>query len=379
MAGLYLHIPFCSKACFYCDFHFSVNRKNEDALVDALLRELRYYGKDSETDFFKGTKLDTLYFGGGTPSILSLEALNTILNSVHKNFDFNPDPEVTLEANPENLSEENCERFSSLGINRLSIGIQSFYDHHLTWMNRSHRAEEAIRGLENAQKTGFKNLSADLIYGFDGLNADEWLANLETITKYKVDHLSCYALTVEKNTPLYKLILQGKYKTTQEEVQAEHFDILMQWAEKNGWNHYEVSNFCRENNFSRHNRSYWEGKPYLGIGPSAHSFDTKIRRWNVSDNRSYIEALRTGKPDFEEEILTIENKMNEYLLTGLRMKEGINLNHLPGMGKRSFMNLHKQKLDLFVSEGLMVLSDPMLRLSSKGKMFADRIACDFFV
>ena len=272
MAGIYIHIPFCAKACFYCDFHFSVNRKKMDQMVEALIAEINYFGVKGESDFFGKQALSTIYFGGGTPSLLSGTQIQSILETIRKNYPLQKELEITLESNPDDLTLERCKWFKEAGINRLSIGIQSFFEEHLQWMNRSHNATQAKKCVENAIRSGIDVITIDLIYGFAGLTDAQWLENLEIANELNINHLSCYSLTLEERTPLKKLVETGRYDSPREEDAERQFGILMDWAEKNGWEHYEISNFCRKKQYSKHNTGYWKGETYLGIGPSAHSY-----------------------------------------------------------------------------------------------------------
>jgi oxygen-independent coproporphyrinogen-3 oxidase len=379
MAGIYIHIPFCAKACFYCDFHFSVNRKKMDEMVTALLAEIRCFGNQGNSDFFGDQTLSTIYFGGGTPSLLSGLQIQAILNAIRENYKLKDQLEITLESNPDDLTLERCKWFKKAGINRLSIGIQSFYEEHLQWMNRSHNAEQAKSCVENAIQSGIDVITIDLIYGFPGLTDAQWLENLELANALNVNHLSCYSLTLEERTPLKKLVETGRYDSPREEDAVRQFGILMDWAEKNGWEHYEISNFCRKKEYSKHNSGYWKGETYLGIGPSAHSYNKTQRRWNVRDNAGYVENWLNNHPVFEEETLTLSEKTNDYILTALRTQWGLDLilaNKISGM---DFGQKNQTILQKFKDLGMIEIKSDKITLTNKGKLYADGIASELFL
>jgi oxygen-independent coproporphyrinogen-3 oxidase len=379
MAGVYIHIPFCAKACFYCDFHFSVNRKKMDEMVEALLAEIKYFGNKGKQDFFGNQALSTIYFGGGTPSLLSGLQIQAILNAIRENYNLQEDLEITLESNPDDLTLERCRWFKEAGINRLSIGIQSFYEEHLHWMNRSHNAEQAKTCVENAIQSGIDVITVDLIYGFPGLTDEQWLKNLEMANDLKVNHLSCYSLTLEDRTPLKKLVETGRYNSPREEDAVRHFEMLMDWAETNGWEHYEISNFCRKKQYSKHNTGYWKGEKYLGIGPSAHSYNKLERRWNVRDNLKYIEKWVLNEPCFEIETLSISEKANDYILTSLRTSWGLNINELSEILGSDFYTNNQNTIQKFINIEMIEHKDNILLLTKKGKLYADGIASELFV
>ena len=322
MAGLYIHIPFCRKACHYCNFHFSTQLKNIQPLVDAICREI-----DNEAPKFNN-KLSTLYFGGGSPSILSHSQLSQIFTAVSTHFDISKIQEITLEANPEDMVRESIEQWKSLGVNRLSVGIQSLNDDELQWMNRSHTAKQAIQSLEIAREIGFNNFSIDLIYGSEKKSLSQWQQELQWVNSIGVNHLSCYALTIEENTPFGKWAKSNKLKTPPDEHAEEQFLYLSQWATQNHWEHYEISNLSKVGHRAIHNSNYWAGLPYLGIGPSAHSFSGHSRRWNISNNALYIHGIQNSTPTFTEEILSKKDIVNEFLLTQLRLTKGVNIQEI---------------------------------------------------
>ncbi len=373
MSALYIHIPFCRQACNYCDFHFSTSLKTIDSMVESIVHEL-----ELRKDYLAGEAVDTIYFGGGTPSLLNVSDIDRMLKAARKLYIVNEKVEITLEANPDNLTPEKCMELFESGINRLSIGIQSFHNKDLLFMNRSHNAEQAIASVKNAQAAGFKNLSIDLIYGVPNHEPLQWNKNLEIAFGLGVDHLSCYALTVEPRTTLADMIRKKKIPELEDEKTLQDFETLMDSSAKEGFEHYEISNFARNKKYSAHNTSYWQGKKYLGVGPSAHSFDGVSRQWNVSNNQLYIRALTENTIPFEREVLTDKNKFNEYILTSLRTMWGINTKLiLEKFGEVAHVMAVSQLNDL-VSDGLISKEEENFILTRKGRFLADRIASDLF-
>ena len=368
MAGIYIHIPFCRQACHYCNFHFvtSLRRKNE--LTAALLSEI-----EQRKDYLKREVIKTIYFGGGTPSLLQISDLRLQIEKVEQIFQIGGNPEITIEVNPDDITEEKLKEWKAIGINRLSIGVQSFFDEDLEWMNRAHNSQQAVSSLQLANQY-FENISIDLIYGTPTLTNEKWKQNVDTAISFGIPHLSCYALTVEEKTPLYKMIKQHKADDVIPEQQSEQFLLLMQWLEEAGYEHYEISNFAKPGFRSRHNSSYWSGKKYLGIGPSAHSYDGASRQWNISNNNVYIDSISKRIISFEKEILTETQKLNEYIMTSLRTIEGLNLNSLP-VDSRSVM---KDAAKKFIENGLMIGEAKYLKLTREGKLLADGIAAELF-
>lgn len=376
MPGIYLHIPFCRQACHYCDFHFSTSLKQKDELVQALLKEI-----ELQQNFFSepASSIETIYFGGGTPSLLEGNEIKSLLDKIKKHFPVTPGAEITLEANPDDLSAERLSMMKAAGINRLSIGIQGFDDADLKWMNRTHTAAEAIQSVRRAQAEGFDNITIDLIYGTPLLTDEQWKKNLDQAFTLNVQHLSCYALTVEPKTALAHFIEEKKQEGIDENKQARHFEILMEEAQQNGFEQYEISNFARDRHYSKHNSAYWRGEKYLGLGPSAHSFDGSTRQWNIRNNNEYIRAINTGKLPSEKEVLTPENKFNEYIMTSLRTMWGCNLEQMrKAFGPERAENFFRQTQP-YISEGLMIRQKQNFILTSKGKLFADKIAAELFV
>jgi oxygen-independent coproporphyrinogen-3 oxidase len=373
VAGIYVHIPFCRQACLYCNFHFSTLLKQKNDLIDALLKEITM-----NTAFAGSETIATIYLGGGTPSLLDAKELNAIFNTLHSKFSIASDAEITLEANPDDISPEKLLMWKQAGINRLSIGIQSFFEEDLKWMNRAHNAQQAMRCISEAQDAGFSNLSIDLIYGTPTLPDDRWQWNVEKVIGFSVPHISCYALTVEPKTALQQLIHKHKMQDTDPEQQARQFLQLIQWLTGAGYEHYEISNFSLPGRRSRHNTSYWQGKPYYGFGPSAHSFNgADTRSWNIANNALYIKSIREGILPVEKEVLTEAQKINEYIMTSLRTMEGIDLDLIRlKFGENTARGLQK-KAGRFPPEHVLT-ENSFLRLTNAGKLFADGIAAELF-
>ncbi|MEN9699265.1 MAG: radical family heme chaperone HemW [Bacteroidota bacterium] len=369
MGGLYVHIPFCRKRCTYCDFHFSTTFENyRSALIGALCLELKNRASESTGP------LQTLYFGGGTPSLLRAPEWQQLFDQLHQSYLLEATSEITIEANPEDLNLENLMLWRSLGINRLSIGIQSFENENLKWMNRAHAATDAVLGVKRAQECGFSNISVDLIYGLPGQQLSHWKQELETLRKLQVQHLSAYCLTVEPKTALNYLVRRKKLQAADELIQTAHYQYLLEWAEANGFEHYEISNFSTPGHQSKHNRSYWQFKPYIGIGPSAHSFDGKSRRWNVRNNTHYIRSVGKTNDWFERELLTKNERWNEQLLVGLRTKWGVMLSDLEG----PFTAAEQATIEAYSKQDLLVKTPTQLFLTERGKWQADGIAAALF-
>lgn len=372
MAGIYIHIPFCKQACHYCNFHFSTNHKLMPQMLAAIGKEAEWR-KD-----YLNEKVETIYFGGGTPSLLAIHDLRLIIEKLKDLFIVDDDAEITLEANPDDITEEKLIDWKHIGINRLSIGIQSFNDVDLQWMNRAHNAQHAIHCLQLATKY-FNNITIDLIYGSPTLTDEQWKKNVELAVSFNIPHISCYALTVEPKTALDKLIIQQKKENVDADKQAKHFELLVQWMKEAGYEHYEISNFAKPNYRSRHNSSYWKGLPYLGLGPSAHSFNGSSRQWNIANNALYIQSIEKGELNFEKEELTASQQLNEYIMTSLRTMEGINFND-----ERWLITDDETKNKIILSakkweaRGNIILKENFLRLTDKGKFLADGIAADLF-
>lgn len=379
MSGIYIHIPFCKQACHYCDFHFSTSMKKKDEMVLALAKEIILRKNELNlTDSARSdNQIETIYFGGGTPSVLSNDEINFLIETVYKNYNVAENPEITLEANPDDLSPERILELSKSPINRLSIGIQSFYEDDLKMMNRAHNSVEAKKCLEEATKY-FDNISLDLIYGIPGLTDEMWKQNIETALSFGIPHISSYALTVEPKTALKKLIDTGKIAEPQDEAASNHFMILVDILQKNGFIHYELSNFGKEGYFSKNNSAYWLGKKYIGIGPSAHSFDGHKRGWNIANNALYLKAIQHNELPIETEILTVTDRYNEYIMTGLRTIWGVSLERIENEFGSEYLNYLLKQSQKFLTDDLLSIENNILRPTLKGKFLTDGIASDLF-
>ena len=373
MSGIYIHIPFCKQACHYCDFHFSTNLKKKDEMVLALAKEIEMRKNEFQNDI-----VETVYFGGGTPSILQIADLRFLIDAVYRNYKVVSTPEITVEANPDDLSEVRIIELSKNKVNRLSIGIQSFFEDDLKMMNRAHNVEEAKKCLEIATQY-FNNISIDLIYGVPEMSNEKWLQNIETALSFGVPHISSYALTVEPKTALHSFIQKGIIPPPDDEVAQEHFQILVDKLSENGFIHYELSNLGTEYYFSKNNSSYWLGKKYIGIGPSAHSYDGKNRGWNVSNNSLYIKSIQENKLPIEIETLTKTDRYNEYIMTGLRTIWGVSLARIEQEFGKNYLDYLNQQAAKFIEDHLLFIDDNILRTTKKGKFLSDGIACDLFL
>jgi oxygen-independent coproporphyrinogen-3 oxidase len=372
MAGIYLHIPFCKQACHYCDFHFSTSLKYKEELLAALVREL-----ELQKDYLAGETVETIYFGGGTPSLLSACEIEVITGAITRIHTVASNAEITLEGNPDDLTKEKLQSLRNTVINRLSIGVQSFFDDDLQWMNRAHRADEAETSIKRAQDMGFENITADLIYGYPMLTDQKWKFNMDKLFELAIPHVSAYSMTVEPRTALAAFIKKKKQAPMNDEQSAAQFILLMEAMQSCGFEHYEISNFCKPGQYSRHNSNYWKGIKYLGIGPSAHSFNGEIRQWNAANNNKYIQWLERSEIPFETEILTETNRLNEYIMTSLRTMWGLDLHHLERIAAGSSPVLLQEAEEAF-DRGLIVQNEKIIRLTQAGKLYADSIAADLF-
>ncbi|TBN05309.1 radical SAM family heme chaperone HemW [Hyunsoonleella flava] len=377
-AGIYIHIPFCKQACHYCDFHFSTSLKKKDSLIACLVKELELRKEE-----LQNKTVETIYFGGGTPSLLTTDELQFLISEVYENFKVAEHPEITLEANPDDLmsvraqSRTIFEDYKQIGINRLSIGIQSFFERDLKLMNRAHNSEEAKACLEEATKY-FDNISVDLIYGIPGSSNKEWIQNIDTALSYGVPHVSCYALTVEPKTALASFIKKGIIENVDDDLAQEQFNILVEKLEEAGFVNYELSNFGKPEYFSKNNSAYWQGKPYLGIGPSAHSFNGDQRSWNVSNNTKYIKNIQQNILPSELEELSTTDKFNEYIMTGLRTIWGVSLNKVNNDFGGAYKKYLLEQSEVFINEHLLYIDDDKLLATKKGKFLSDGIASSLF-
>lgn len=373
MAGIYVHIPFCKQACTYCDFHFSTSMRNKEAMVNAIVKEA-----EMRSDYIGNEMVETLYFGGGTPSLLSSFELNSILKSLRANFHFSDEIEFTFEANPDDLNSEKLEMLAENGVNRLSIGIQSFDDGYLKWMNRAHRSADSIACVKRARHVGIDNISIDLIYGLPNLDLIQWENQIEKALDLGVTHISAYCLTVEPATALGFRVRKGIEKPVDEEAAAVQFEVLIDKLAAAGFEQYEVSNFARQGYYSKHNTSYWLGVPYLGLGPSAHSFNRSERAWNVANNTRFIKAIEAGELPLTIEKLDRQDQFNEWIMTGLRTKWGLDIE----VGKKRFgidlRDGNEGLISKLVEEKKGEFHEGSFRLTKKGFFLADGIASSFF-
>jgi oxygen-independent coproporphyrinogen III oxidase len=373
MAGIYIHVPFCKQACTYCNFHFSTSLGLQNDFTAALLKEIELRGP-----YLQGERVETIYFGGGTPSLLSSAALQQILDFLSGHFTLDTGPEITLEANPDDMVPDRLQDWKKAGINRLSIGVQSFFTEDLAWMNRAHTGDQAISAVEQAKEAGFDNFSLDLIYGSPGLTDEKWEKNLQRVIELAPTHVSCYALTVEPKTALYKMIKLNKDFDVDPDKQASQFLTGIRELEAAGFEHYEISSFARPGKRSRHNCSYWQSKKYLGLGPSAHSFDGESRQWNIANNALYIKSLNEGKVSFESETLQPKDRLNEYIMTSLRTMEGLDLPYVAQLFGREKAHLLENNASVYIHSSQMEKNQEKLILTKNGKLFADGIAAALF-
>jgi oxygen-independent coproporphyrinogen-3 oxidase len=368
MAGIYVHIPFCRQKCYYCDFYKTVNTSLTKKFISALENEVVQRKK-----YLNGELIETIYFGGGTPSVLNEMELTEILNLLNLHFNVSSTAEITFEANPDDLSDEYLHQIYRAGVRRLSIGIQSFQNEFLKKMNRRHDANQAIEAVENAAKTGFKDISVDLIYGLPGLTRDLWKDDLNQVFQLPVQHLSAYHLTYHKGTPFYTWLKKGTLKALNENESIWQFQTLIQMAKENGFEQYEISNFAKDRKYSKHNSSYWMGVKYLGLGPSAHSFNGTSRSWNVSHIESYIKAVAAGLPYSEEEILSEINKYNEYILTRIRTIWGVSIDDIKtGFGTEKAIYF-QQNIEKYIASDLVKQQSGIYTLTENGMFVSDEI------
>lgn len=372
MSGIYIHIPFCKQACHYCDFHFSTSLGKKEAMLSAIGKELEQRKVE-----FKDAIVETIYFGGGTPSVLDTSEINKLIETVYSNFKVVENPEITLEANPDDLTSEKLQQLHASDINRLSIGVQSFFEDDLKLMNRAHSSTQAHQSLKEATVL-FDNISIDLIYGMPNMAKERWLQNIETALSFNIPHISSYALTVEPKTALASFIKKGQLAPLDEALAQEHFFILKERLEEEGFIGYEVSNFGKPNYFSKNNTAYWLGKKYLGIGPSAHSYNGENRSWNIANNPKYIQAIEKGELPAEVEKLTTVDRYNEYVMTGLRTIWGVSLNRVASEFGEEYYEYIIQQSKKHIEEGLLVVTQNVLLVTPKGNFLTDGIASDLF-
>jgi len=371
----YFHIPFCKQACHYCDFHFSTSLKYKEELLDAMLKEI-----ELRASYLKDKKVESIYFGGGTPSILKASEIDRLIGQVAKYFEISLDAEITLEANPDDLDKKKVQELRNTEINRFSIGIQSFYEEDLKWMNRAHNAEEAKSSIMRVQDAGFENITCDLIYGFPLLTDNKWKNNMQQLIDLDIPHISSYSMTVEKKTALAHMINKGKTPALNEEQSAEQMLLLIDTLTNAGYEHYEISNFAKPDKYARHNSNYWKSKSYLGIGPSAHSFNGTSRSWNIANNALYIKGIQTSELPLETEQLSTNDRFNEYVMTSLRTKWGIDQKYVQKEFGDDYLNSILKNIEEYVyNKEVNISEEGIITLSPSGKLLADQIAAELFI
>lgn len=369
--GIYLHIPFCKQACHYCNYHFSTTLKRKGELVDAICKEL-LLRKNELTGI-----VETIYFGGGTPSLLTSEELKQIFETIFSNYNISENPEITLEANPDDLTPTRINELAESPINRLSIGVQSFFEEDLKLMNRAHNSTEALESIKEAKKH-FENISIDLIYGVPGMSEARWMENLNIALGLNVPHISCYALTVEPKTALETFIEKGVVAPIDEDAAEKHYETLLKVTEQSGYENYEFSNFGKPGFRSRNNTAYWEEIPFIGIGPGAHSYDGGGRSWNVENNIKYIKGIQQGELPSDGEVLTTRDKYNEYVMTGLRTSKGVSLKKIEQEYGEEFLNYLMDQARIHLKEGFLLIEDNTLKVTPKSRFIRDGIASELF-
>jgi oxygen-independent coproporphyrinogen-3 oxidase len=374
MAGIYIHIPFCRQACHYCDFHFSTNLDNRAAMTAAIATELAL-----QRNYLSGQVINTIYFGGGTPSLLSTEELRMIQSVIVENFEVMANAEVTLEANPDDLTFQKLLDLRQAGFNRLSIGVQSFDNEVLQYLNRAHSADEAVKSINASRQAGFRNISLDLIYAIPGQHPDIWKQNIKQALLLSPEHISSYSLTIEKKTAFGNWYEKGKLIPVEDDAAAAQLELLVEELDQAGYEQYEVSNFSKPGFQSQHNSSYWRQQKYLGVGPGAHSYNGDSRQFNVKNNSLYIQSLLVGKIHFEHEILSHADRVNEYLLTTLRTSWGADLKFLSNDLRCDIVKLSSAYIESLIKNELATIENNFLKLTRRGKLLADKISSDLFL
>ncbi len=374
MAGIYIHIPFCKTRCAYCDFYSTTHEEWKQQYVDAVGKELV-----QRKDYLKGETVDTIYMGGGTPSQLSIAQLNALFATIEAHFPLSKHPEITIEANPDDVSDSYAEGLKQTPVNRFSMGIQTFNDATLRILNRRHTAQEARQAVNRLRKKGFGNISIDLIYGLPGEDLKQWEANLQQAIALNVEHISSYHLTYEEGTPLYRMLQKGLVSEVSEEHSLMCFNTLIDTLQQAGYRHYEISNFCKPGKHSRHNSSYWQGIAYLGCGAAAHSFDGASRQWNIADIKAYIQGIEKDEPCYEIETLDTPTRYNEYIMTGLRTSHGISLDEVAARYGQSFADTCQKSATPHLESGKLITEENRIKLSREGIFVSDAIICDLMV
>lgn len=372
MAGIYIHIPFCKQSCYYCNFHFSTSTKNKDEVLDAIENEIKQKGQATNE------AISTIYFGGGTPSILDVNEINSIINRIHKEFNVESEAEITIEANPDDLNKEKIINLSLTEINRLSIGVQSFIDKELKIMNRAHDSKKALNSIEISKKY-FNNISIDLMYGVPESTLESWTYNLDTISQFDINHISSYALTVEPKTALESFVRKLVVEMPEEELVYDQYNLINKKLEPLGFINYEVCSFAKENFFSKNNSAYWLRKKYIGIGPSAHSFDGKSRSWNISNNKKYIDQIKKGKSFYKKEKLSKVDQYNEYVMTGFRTIWGVSANFIENNFNSKFKNYFTDRIQKHIDQKNIIVKDDIYTTTNEGRFLADGISSDLFL
>lgn len=374
MAGIYIHIPFCRKRCHYCDFFKSTDFSQKARLLAGLKKELESRASEMASD-----KINTIYLGGGTPSVLLIDELKDLINTIHQNYQVSPEAEVTMEANPDDLSHAKLSAIRQIGFNRLSMGIQSFIESDLKLMNRRHGVMQAIQSVKWAKKAGFSNISIDLIYGLPNQNLEEWERNVRIAVELDVQHISAYNLTYHEGTVFYEQLKKGILKELPDELNLQQFELLIRILKEAGFEHYEISNFCKPGLYSQHNSSYWKSRKYLGIGPSAHSYDLQSRSWNVSSISKYLHGLENDEPYSETEILTEQDRYNDYIITGIRTIWGISEEYIQTeFSSKYFIHFQKSR-EKYLQSGHLTCTSGKVSLSNEGLFISDKITTDFMV
>lgn len=372
MAGIYIHIPFCKQSCYYCNFHFSTSTKNKDEVLDAIEKEIKQKGQTTNE------AISTIYFGGGTPSILDVNEINSIINRIHKEFNVESEAEITIEANPDDLNKEKIINLSLTKINRLSIGVQSFIDKELRIMNRAHDSKKALNSIEISKKY-FNNISIDLMYGVPESTLDSWTYNLDTVSQFDINHISSYALTLEPKTALESFVRKLVVEMPEEELVYDQYNLINKKLEPMGFINYEVCSFAKENFFSKNNSAYWLRKKYIGIGPSAHSFDGKSRSWNISNNKKYIDQIKKGKSFYKKEKLSKVDQYNEYVMTGFRTIWGVSANFIENNFNSKFKNYFTDRIQKHIDQKNIIVKDDIYTTTNEGRFLADGISSDLFL
>lgn len=372
MAGIYIHIPFCKQSCYYCNFHFSTSTKNKDEVLDAIENEIKQKGQATNE------AISTIYFGGGTPSILDVNEINSIIKRIYKEFNVESEAEITIEANPDDLNKEKIINLSLTEINRLSIGVQSFIDKELRIMNRAHDSKKALNSIEISKKY-FNNISIDLMYGVPESTLESWIYNLDTVSQFDINHISSYALTLEPKTALESFVRKLVVEMPEEDLVYDQYNLINKKLEPLGFINYEVCSFAKENFFSKNNSAYWLRKKYIGIGPSAHSFDGKSRSWNISNNKKYIDQIKKGKSFYKKEKLSKVDQYNEYVMTGFRTIWGVSANFIENNFNSKFKNYFTDRIQKHIDQKNIIVKDDIYTTTNEGRFLADGISSDLFL